>query len=51
MMQAIYAKCEINGNEYLLLEYFVDVQKDLVALSMDKQKVINNGREYLYTLC
>ncbi len=46
--QAIYAQCDVENNEYLLLDSFVDVQKDHTAISLDKQKSIHNGREYMH---
>ncbi len=45
--QAMYAQCDIDRNEYLLLEFFVDVQKDHTAISLDKQKAVHNGQEYM----
>ncbi len=41
--QAMYAQCNINRNEYLLLKCFVDIQKDPTAISLDKQKATHNG--------
>ncbi len=46
-MQAIYAQCDINRNEYLLLECFVDIQKEHTAISLDEQKAVHNGFEYM----
>jgi len=43
--QAMYAQCDVDGNEYLLLDSFVDVQKDHTAISLGEQKFIHNGRE------
>ncbi len=34
--QAIYAKWNIDGNECLLLECIVDVQKDPTVIKLDK---------------
>ncbi len=44
IVQAMYAQCNLDGNEYLLLECFVDVQK---AICLDKQKAVYNDRAYL----
>ncbi len=46
--QAMYAQCNVEGNEYLLLDSFVDVQKDHTAISLDKQKSVYNGRGYMH---
>ncbi len=46
--QAMYVQCNVDGNEYLLLDSFVDVQKDHTTISLDKQKSIYNGREYMH---
>ncbi len=35
--QAMNAQYHVNGNEYLLLECFVDIQKDPIAVSLDEQ--------------
>ncbi len=43
----MYAQCNVDRNEYLLLECFVDVQKDNIAISLDKQKSVHNGQEYM----
>ncbi len=45
--QAMYAQCNVDGNEHLLLNSFVDVQKDHTAIGLDKQKSVHNGREYM----
>ncbi len=45
--QAMYAQFDVDKSEYLLLECFVDVQKDPTAISLDYQKAIHNGREHL----
>ncbi len=46
IVQAMYAQCDVSRNEFLLLECFVDVQKDHIAVSLDKQKTVHNDREY-----
>ncbi len=43
----MYAQCNVDGNEYLLLDSFVDVQKDHTVISLDEQKSVHNGREYM----
>ncbi len=45
--QAMYAQCNVDGNEYLLLECFVNVQKDHTAISLNEQRAIHNGHEYM----
>ncbi len=47
MAKAMYAQCDVDGNEYLLLECFIDIQKDTTAISLDNQRAKHNGREYL----
>ena len=39
--ESIYAQCDVDGNEYLLLEAFNDHQKNGSALSVEDQKVVN----------
>ncbi len=45
--QAMYLQYNTEGNEYLLLDSFADVQKDHTAISLDEQKPVHNGREYM----
>ncbi len=44
----MYDQCDIDGNEYLLLKCFVDIQKDPMAISIDKQKSLHNDQEYMH---
>ncbi len=39
----MYAQCDVDGNECLLLECFIDIQKDHTAISLDEQKAVHNG--------
>ena len=41
---SMYAQCDVDGNEYLLLEAFVDHQKSDAALTLEQQKTNHNGR-------
>eukprot|EP01082_Thalassiosira_pseudonana_P005598 g5187.t1 g5187 contig19:120121-121928(-) len=41
---SMYAQCDVDGNEYLLLEKFVDHQKSDAALTLEQQKTNHNGR-------
>ena len=41
--ELMYAQCDINGNEYLLLEAFIDRRKNSSALSVEDQKVVIRG--------
>ena len=41
--ESMYAQCDVNGNEYLLLEAFIDHQKNHSALSVEDQKVVIKG--------
>lgn len=34
ILQAMYAQCSMDGNEYLVLEWFVHIQKDLTAMCL-----------------
>ena len=37
---SMYAQCDIDGNEYLLLDLFIDHGKDNLALSSEDQKIV-----------
>ena len=43
--ESMYAQCDVDRNEYLLLEPFVDHRKDDSAFTVEDQKVMVNGRE------
>ena len=43
----MYARWDVEGNEYLLLEESIDYGKNDLALSVEDQKVVINGRETL----
>ena len=45
--QSMYAQCDADGNEYLLLESFVDYRKESGALTMDEQEIVVRGRKSL----
>ena len=45
--ESMYAQCDVNGNEYLLLETFIDHGKTTSALSVEDQKIVINGQENL----
>ncbi len=45
--QTMNSQCDIDGIKYLLLECFVDVQKDHTAISLNKQIALHNGCEYM----
>jgi hypothetical protein len=45
--QAMYSQCDIDGNQYLLLDQFVDHRKDDTAIALTEQTVHHdNGRTY-----
>ncbi len=46
--QAMYTQRDVDENEYLLLKCFVDIQKDPTAISLDDQKAVYNGQEYMH---
>ena len=41
--ESMYAQCDVNGNGYLLLEAFINHQKNGPALSVEDQKVVIKG--------
>ncbi len=45
--QAMNAQCNMDRNEYLLLECFIDIEKDNMTINLEEQKVVHNDREYL----
>ena len=45
--ESMYAQCDVNWNEYLLLKAFIDHRKNDSALSVEDQKVIIKGQETL----
>ncbi len=38
IMQPMYAQCDVDRNKHILLECFIDIQKDSTAKSLDEQK-------------
>ncbi len=44
----MYTQHDIDLNEYLLSNCFVDAQKFPTVLSLDKQEIVHNGKEYLH---
>ena len=47
MEESIYALCDVDGNEFILLEAFIDHRKNDSALSAEDQKVVMKERETL----
>ena len=45
--ESMYAHCDVDGNEYLSLEAFIDHRKNGSALSAEDQKVVIKGQEAL----
>ena len=43
--ESIYTQCDVNGNEYLLLEAFINYRKNVSALSVEDQKVVIEGKK------
>ncbi len=39
----MYAQCDLDGNEYILLDELIDVKRTYHALILDQQKIIVNG--------
>ena len=50
IVELMYAQCNIDGNEYLLLVLFVDHRKDDLALIIEDQSIIVKGRKTLKNL-
>ena len=42
----MYAQCDIEGNQYRLMDHIVDHRKDDQAVSKDIQEVTLNGKTY-----
>ena len=38
--ESMYAQCNVNGNEFLLLKAFIDNRKNGSALSLEDQKAV-----------
>ena len=44
--ECMYAQCDIEGNQYRLMDHIVDHRKDNKAVSQDNQDVTLNGKTY-----
>ena len=42
--ESMYAQCDVDGNEYLLLEAFINHQKNSSALSVEDKKDVIKGQ-------
>ena len=47
--EAMFAQCDENRNEYILLDSLVDHKKGVDAMTMDDQKIVVNGRPDLWS--
>ena len=45
--ECMYAQCDIEGNQYRLVDHLVDHRKDNKAVCKDNQDVILNGKTYI----
>ena len=45
--ESMYAQCDVNVNDYLLLDTFLDHRKNGLALSVEDQKLVVKGQETL----
>ena len=45
--ESMYAQCDVDGNDYLLLESSIDHRKDDSALSVEDQNIVVKGRYIL----
>ena len=44
--ECMYAQCDIEGSQYMLIDYIVDHRKDNNAVCKDNQNVTVNGKSY-----
>ena len=47
IIESMYAQCDVDSNEYLLLEAFIYHRKNESALSVEDQKIVVKGQETL----
>jgi len=45
--KSMYASCDADGNEYILLDSFIDYKSNLKAVTKDNQRIVHNGRNSL----
>ena len=45
--EVVYAQCDVDGSEYLLLEAFVDQRRNGSALYVEDQMIVVKGKEIL----
>ena len=45
--ESMYAQCDVDRNEYLMLDAFIDYRKNGSALSVEDQKIVVKGQETL----
>ena len=45
--ELMYVQCNVDGNEYLLFEAFINHRKNGLALSVEDQIIVVNGQETL----
>ena len=45
--ESMYAQCDVDINEYISLEAYVDHRKNGSSLSVEEQKIVINGGETL----
>ena len=44
--ECMYAQCDIEGNQYRLMDFIVDHRKDNKAVCKDNQHATSNGKPY-----
>ena len=47
IVMSMYAQCDLDGNQYLLLDSCVDYRKKDTASPLSEQKIVVNGRKSL----
>jgi hypothetical protein len=46
--KSMYASCDVDGNEYILFDSFVDYKSNSKAVTKDNQRIVHNGHNSLH---
>jgi len=46
--ESMYASCDADGNEYILIDSFVNYKSNLKAVTKDNHRIVHNGRNSLH---
>ena len=49
--ESMYAQCDPNENEHILLDDIIDFRKTKCALSIEDQNIVVKGRVFLRQVC